>query len=75
MPDQVRAVVGWLQTGSVVEWTVKGDEVSLRPYQKSKKNVNWKRVWEGVRLCRSFQPTDRKQISMSEFVRLDRRMH
>lgn len=75
MPDQVREVANWLNAGGVVEWSVKGDEVNLRPHRKAKKNTDWKRVWGGIRLCRSFQPSDRSQISMSEFVILDRHMH
>lgn len=71
IPPSVRDV--WVEPGSVLEWEKEGDRLVVEPY--SKKTVDWEKIWEGIRRCRSFKPRKKQEMSGSEFVALDRYNH
>lgn len=73
IPSQVRDV--WVEPGSVLLWEKEDDRLVVEPYSKAKKTVNWEKLWEGLRRCRSYKPKNKKEMSASEFVAMDRYNH
>ncbi len=74
IPDDIRDKVSWLDDNSVVTVTAKRDEeISIRPYGSAVvKKVDWKKVWEGIKLARSFKG---KRGNLSKFIAEDRKRH
>ena len=73
LPDEVR-VFEWLRMGAVVEFEPEEEKLVMRPY-RSKSAVDWKEIWRGIKLCRSFKPKKRSEKSASEFILEDRYRH
>lgn len=74
IPDRVRETLGWLQTGEIVGIDVDDDEVRIRPHSKLVRDVDWDRLWAGLKRCRSFKSRS-KQMPLSEFIIQDREKH
>ena len=72
IPDQVRQMVGWLQTGAVVGVEVEDEEVRIKPHAKVKTAIDWDKVWRGIELARSFKG---KRGNLSAMIAKDRESH
>ena len=73
IPDQVRGMLGWLQTGAVVGIEADKDEVRIKPKIVSKKQTDWDKIWRTIKLTRSFKA--RGSIPASQFIVEDRQRH
>lgn len=74
VPDRLREFYPWLSSNSVVTVSPISDkEIVVRPYSsEDSKKVDWKNVWEGIRLARSFRG---KGGNLSQFIAKDRYSH
>lgn len=74
IPDQVRGMLGWLQTGAVVGIEADKDEVRIKPKIVSKKQTDWDKIWRTIKLTRSFK-SQGEDIPASQFIVEDRQRH
>ncbi len=71
IPDSIRKAVNWISPMSAITISViKPDEIVIRPHQSQ---VDWGKVWEGIRRARSTRGKGRG--SLSKFVAEDRYHH
>lgn len=75
IPDKVREVLSWLQTGEVVGIDIDDDEVRIRPQAGVKKRVDWDKLWRGLERCRTYKSKKKGEMSGSEFIAMDRYNH
>ena len=75
IPDKIRETFRWLTSSSIVTITSqKPDEIVIRPYTQAKKEIDWDKIWEGIRQARAIRGKG-KTISTAEFLQKDRRSH
>ncbi|KKW20366.1 MAG: hypothetical protein UY64_C0050G0003 [Parcubacteria group bacterium GW2011_GWA1_51_12] len=76
IPDKIRSELPWLAGGSVIHiFPIDGKSFVVKPYQHElQKKVDWKKVWQMIRLTRSFKSM-RSDVSASQFVIKDRQRH
>ena len=74
IPDQVREMLGWLQTGAVVGIEADKDEVRIKPKIISRKQADWDKIWRTIKLTRSFK-SQGGDIPASQFIIEDRQRH
>lgn len=74
IPDKIRALLSWVAPHSVVTITTRSaDELVVKPYTPTvEESIDWKKVWEGISLTRSFRG---KRGNLSQFVVKDRSRH
>ncbi|MBI3577463.1 AbrB/MazE/SpoVT family DNA-binding domain-containing protein [Candidatus Gottesmanbacteria bacterium] len=72
VPDQVREILSWLQTGSVVGIEVNDDELRVIPHTKMGKPVDWDAFFSKVHLARSLRG---KRGNLSSVITEDRESH
>lgn len=72
IPDQVRQMISWLQTGSVVSMEVEDEEVRIRSHARAKKAIDWSETWRKINLARSFKG---KRGNLSAMIAEDRESH
>lgn len=73
IPDRIRSELNWVDVGSIVKVKASADEIKILPYdKKTEKEINWKKLWEQIKLVRSFKG---KRGSLSEFIIKDRESH
>lgn len=73
IPQEVRKHMKWIDTGSVVHVDARPFEIKITPYQeKTKKKVDWNRLWDQIKLVRSFEG---KKGNLSGFIIKDRENH
>lgn len=72
IPDQVRGVLSWLQTGEVVGIDIDDNEVRIRPHSKVSRGMNWDDFLMKVQLARSFGG---KRGNLSGMIVADRESH
>jgi len=78
IPDEIRGAKPWLNTNAIVIIkTTPADELLIKPFYnfpqgKEDKKTNWKKIWEGVELARSFKG---KRGNLSKFIAEDRERH
>ena len=75
IPDKIRETFRWLTSSSIVTITSqKPDEIVIRPYTQAKKEIDWDKIWDGIRQARAIRGKG-KTISTAEFLQKDRRSH
>ena len=75
IPEKIRETFRWLTPFSAVTITSqKPDEIVIRPHTQAKKEIDWDKIWEGIRLARAIKGKG-KTISAAEFLQKDRRSH
>lgn len=76
IPDKMRGMLAWLNEGEVVGLEVREDEegVLIKPKMNVRKDYDWDKIWNGIKLCRSFKSTG-KDIPASQFIIEDRNRH
>jgi len=72
IPKKLRKRLDWLSEGSLVSVLSSLGEVKIMPYRKSSEKVNWKGIWDKVRLARSFKG---EKGNLSQFIIQDRSSH
>ena len=71
IPDQVRGMLGWLQTGAVVGIEADKDEVRIKPKIVSKKQTDWDKIWRTIKLTRSLKARGKISPPLSLLLRID----
>lgn len=72
IPDSIRAIREWSSSNSVVTITSdRPDEIVIRPH---KKEYDWDKIWEGIRIARSMKGKG-KIKSAAKFLEEDRKSH
>ena len=75
IPDKIRESFSWLTPSSAVTIiSEKPDEIVIRPHTQAKKEVDWDKIWEGIRRARAIKGKG-KTIPATEFLQKDRRSH
>lgn len=75
IPKKLREKASWLSEGSMVAILSSLDkEIKIKPYQEveEKRTVNWKEVWEKIKVSRTFEG---KRGNLSRFIAEDRSLH
>ncbi len=74
IPDEIRELHPWLAPNSVVTISpVSAEAVVVKPFNdRADQKVDWKKIWDGIRLARSFKG---KRGNLSSFVVKDRESH
>lgn len=73
IPRDLRDKFKWLSDGSVVAFLVSlGKEVKIVPYEGATGTLDWKSLWEKIKLARTFRG---KRGNLSEFIVQDRISH
>lgn len=72
IPDKVREVLDWLQTGAVVGIDVDKEEVRIKPHFRANKDIDWDEFLAKVQLARSFWG---KRGNLSAMIVADRENH
>lgn len=74
IPGEIRNSLPWLLPNNVViVKTTPAKELLIKPYQKEEaRKLDWKKIWEGVELARSFKG---KRGNLSKFIAEDRKRH
>ena len=74
IPDQIRSATSCLNLNSLISIAIRpNDELVIKPYSSAgTKTVNWKKIWEGIRLARSFTGGTG---NLSKFIAEDRYQH
>lgn len=71
IPNSIRKNVAWATSMSAITISVvKADEIIIKPHQKQ---VDWDRIWEGIRKARAIKGKGRG--SLSKFIAKDRYLH
>lgn len=74
IPDEIREQRGWVNPGSVVNIeTPKSDEIVIRPYTHSQKDVDREKLWNLIKRSRAIK--GKGKMSASEFIAKDRETH
>lgn len=72
IPDSIRAIREWSSPNSVVTLTSdRPDEIVIRPH---KKEYDWDKIWEGIRIARSIKGKG-KTTPAADFLEKDRGSH
>lgn len=72
IPKKLRKRLDWLSEGSLVSVLSSLEEVKIMPYRELSGKVDWKSIWDKVRLARSFKG---KKGNLSQFIIRDRSSH
>ncbi|PIU03755.1 hypothetical protein COT44_01620 [Candidatus Shapirobacteria bacterium CG08_land_8_20_14_0_20_39_18] len=72
LPKKIRENIDWLVENSVVGIKTSEAEICISPYQESVKPINWKNIWEKIKLSHSFKG---KKGNLSQFIAKDRQTH
>lgn len=73
IPDSIRRAVNWANPLSAVDISVvKPDEIVIKPHQPQKE-VDWDKIWEGIRKARAVKGKGRGNLS--KFIAEDRYRH
>lgn len=72
VPDQIRDLLTWLETGSVVGIDIDQEEIRITPHAQSKKIIDWDGFLSKIQLARSFRG---KRGNLSAVVVEDRANH
>lgn len=74
IPDKIRSELPWLSEGSAVHiFPIDDKSLVVKPYQHElQKKVNWKKIWQMIRLTRSFKG---KNGNLAAFIAKDRQSH
>ena len=71
IPGKIREALKWASENFVVRLIVREQEIVLTPYT-NQKETNWDKVWQGIRLARSYKG---KRGNLSNFISHDRQLH
>lgn len=71
IPGKIREALKWASENFVVRLIVREQEIILTPYTDQKK-TNWDKIWQGIRLARSYKG---KRGNLSNFISKDRQLH
>lgn len=75
IPGKLRKKMSWLSEGSVIAILSSVDEeIKVIPYKDKEvtEKIDWKRVWDKIKLARSFKG---ERGNLSEFIFKDRGSH
>lgn len=73
IPGNLRKKLNWLSEGSVVAiLSSLKKEIKIVPYRELSSSIDWKAIWEKIRLARSFKG---EKGNLSQFVVRDRSSH
>lgn len=73
MPDSIRERHQWVKPGSVVSIKSAQNQIVLEPYSPEKKEVDWDKIWEGIKRARAIK--GKNKGSLSGFIVKDRETH
>ncbi len=72
IPEKIRQGLKWPSVNAVVSLsTITSNELIIKPYQ-STKSTDWSRVWNDIKLSRSYTG---RQGDLAEFISSDRENH
>lgn len=71
IPGKIREALKWASENFVVRLIVREQEIVLTPYT-DQKETNWDKIWQGIRLARSYKG---KRGNLSNFISRDRQLH
>lgn len=73
IPRKLRKKVRWLSEGSIVAILSSANgEIKVVPYKAGTEKIDWKQVWDKIKLARSFKG---ERGNLSGFILEDRASH
>lgn len=75
LPDEIREKIAWLSEGSavIIATSYSQNEIRIIPYQRfNKKEINWGKIWDQIKLARSFKG---ERGNLAGFIAEDRYRH